>query len=324
MNHQLESPFAKQIESYVAFKRSTGLQYHAEESQLRQFDSFCVLQEVKSLELTEKLFRLWTDKRIYETDKTHVLRKSALRQFAVYLRDNGVNAIVPPESIRGNSTQYVPYIFTDNEIKAIFAAADELKFKKVSPYVHLVFPTVLRVLYCCGLRCSEAITLKKENVSLDSGVLTILGAKNDKDRLVPISRSLQEYLRSYSEKMSSLNIASEFFFPNKLGDAIGLRGLYEQFRKCLFNAGIPHRGRGHGPRIHDFRHTFSVNCLRRMVEKGVDLYSALPVLSVYLGHKNVYATEKYLRMTAEVHPEIISQLETAYGRLLPAMKENEK
>jgi hypothetical protein len=61
-----------------------------------------------------------------------------------------------------------------------------------------------------------------------------------------------------------------------------------------------------------------------MVEKGVDLYSALPVLSVYLGHKNVYATEKYLRMTAEVHPEIISQLETAYGRLLPAMKENEK
>jgi hypothetical protein len=62
MNHQLESPFAKQIESYVAFKRSTGLKYHAEESQLRQFDSFCVLQEVKSLELTEKLFRLWTDK----------------------------------------------------------------------------------------------------------------------------------------------------------------------------------------------------------------------------------------------------------------------
>jgi len=60
-----------------------------------------------------------------------------------------------------------------------------------------------------------------------------------------------------------------------------------------------------------------------MVQKGSDLYSTLPVLSVYLGHKNIYATERYLRMTAEVHPEITTQLQTAYGRLLPVMKEGE-
>lgn len=50
----------------------------------------------------------------------------------------------------------------------------------------------------------------------------------------------------------------------------------------------------------------------------MDLYCALPILSMYLGHENISATEKYLRMTAAVHPEILEQLQCFYGSMLPA------
>jgi integrase/recombinase XerD len=60
--------------------------------------------------------------------------------------------------------------------------------------------------------------------------------------------------------------------------------------------------------------------MRRMKSEGVDLYTALPILSVYLGHDGIASTEKYLRMTAQVYPELIDQLRAAYGDIVPAAR----
>ena len=106
-------------------------------------------------------------------------------------------------------------------------------------------------------------------------------------------------------------------FPSPKSDYIQPVTVYERFREILFQAGIPHRGREKGPCLHSLRHTFAVHSLRKMESDGVDLYCALPVLSTYMGHENIYATERYLRMTAQVHPEIINQLQTAYGDIVP-------
>lgn len=62
-------------------------------------------------------------------------------------------------------------------------------------------------------------------------------------------------------------------------------------------AKIPHQDNRKGPRLHDFRHTFSVHSLQNAVEKEIDINAYLPILSVYLGHRNLSATEKYLRLS---------------------------
>lgn len=59
------------------------------------------------------------------------------------------------------------------------------------------------------------------------------------------------------------------------------------------------------PRVHDIRHSFAVHSLEKMVKSGEDIYCALPILSVFLGHKTIAGTEKYVRMTQEIFPEII-------------------
>ena len=62
---------------------------------------------------------------------------------------------------------------------------------------------------------------------------------------------------------------------------------------------------GQLPRTHDFRHSYSVHALQQMIEKGMDIYCTLPFLSSFLGHQNIYSTEKYLRLVEENFSELI-------------------
>jgi integrase len=215
------------------------------------------------------------------------------------------------------SQSFVPYIFTGDEIISIFDAADSITPGNISPCAHEVIPMILRLLYGCGLRASEACVLRKSNVDLRDGILTVFNSKNRKDRLVPMSESLTKRLRSYLDRVSVIRPEAEYVFPSPKSEYIQPVTVYERFREILFQAGIPHRGREKGPCLHSLRHTFAVHSLRKMESDGVDLYCALPILSTYMGHENIYATERYLRMTAQVHPEIINQLQTAYGDIVP-------
>lgn len=72
----------------------------------------------------------------------------------------------------------------------------------------------------------------------------------------------------------------------------------------LSMAGISFKGNWNGPRIHDFRHTFAVNSFKQMIDSGLDMYVALPILSIYLGHKRNFATEQYVRLTLSMYPYI--------------------
>jgi integrase/recombinase XerD len=63
-----------------------------------------------------------------------------------------------------------------------------------------------------------------------------------------------------------------------------------------------------------------------MAESGADLYYSLPVLSTYLGHQSVHATDKYIRLTAEMYPSIIAKINEAFPLLFPEifhLQENE-
>lgn len=64
-----------------------------------------------------------------------------------------------------------------------------------------------------------------------------------------------------------------------------------------------------GPRLHDLRHTFSVHALAGMAESGIDLYCSLPILSTYLGHQSLEATNAYVRLTAEMYPGLLKDVD---------------
>jgi integrase len=144
-----------------------------------------------------------------------------------------------------------------------------------------------------------------------------LETKFHKNRLVPFSDAIANSLKDYLSKVKRIDEKDWLFRSPKKTEKYTGSGLHQHFCLLLRLAGIPRGGRGKGPRPHDIRHTFAVHCLNNWVLDGVDLMAALPVLSRYMGHSGITGTQKYLQLTAQMYPDIVTKLETRFGSLIP-------
>lgn len=180
-------------------------------------------------------------------------------------------------------------------------------------------PVYFRMLYSCGMRLSEARNLKVEDVDLDKGIVTIHHSKKDNSRLVPMSLELTNRCKTYFNQVHLYSKAYDYFFPGIEGKPMTIQNIYRNFRRFLWQANISHGGRGKGPRIHDFRHTFACHCIKKWVIEKRDLSVYLPVLKSYMGHDSFEETSYYLRMTADVYPDITIKLEGCYPKIIPSL-----
>jgi integrase/recombinase XerD len=320
-NITYSSTLAHILTGFVKEKQAVGYTYKKGASVLRQLDELCICEGLEEETLPKDIVLLWINRRTHETDATQNGRISIIRCLAEYMaRLNYPAYIYPNRAHQIERNQYVPYIFSEKEISSIFYHVDTYPVSSVSPNRHLILPVLFRMLYGCGLRISEALNLKVEDVDLQKGIISIHHAKLDKERIVPMSPSLTKRCRLYS---ASINMKSNaFFFPSPYGEHFNERTLYGHFRKILWNVGISHGGRGRGPRLHDFRHTYAVHCLKKWVTEGKDLSSLLPYLSVYLGHVDLRGTQYYLRLTAELYPAIVAAVEEKFSIILPEVNES--
>lgn len=300
---------------FVKEKRSLGCLYNAEAGRLSEFSKFTERFELSPNTLTEEVVKAWIKRRPNDSDRNYYSRYSLIKLLAEYMLRLGYEAYLPvKDEIQKVRGKYIPYIFTHQEIHAFFATADNMqrKHRTTSPRKHIMMPQIFRLLYCCGLRVSEAIVLRNDDVDLINGILTIKDSKFGKSRYVPLSKEVTQSLKQYTQK----SIHSPFFFPSPEGGHYAPQTIYSVFRDLLWMAGISHGGSGKGPRLHDFRHTFAVHCLEKWSKSSISLSAALPRLSAYLGHEGLKSTEHYLRMTAEMYPEISKLLSERYGYIV--------
>jgi integrase len=176
------------------------------------------------------------------------------------------------------------------------------------------------MIYSCGLRVSEARLLKVQDVDLNNGILIINQSKKDNSRLVPMTDELTKKCQIYSKQVHRSSNPEGYFFPMIDDKPLTHGNIYKNFRRFLWKAGISHGGRGSGPRIHDFRHSFAVHCLKKWSLEEKDLITYLPILRTYLGHESFDETAYYLKLTADVFPEITLKLEQAYSDLIPVIE----
>ena len=176
----------------------------------------------------------------------------------MFLNCRGVVAALP-QSPRASrfSKSFTPYIFTKKQIECILRSADTMPKTQGFFNINAVLPIILRLLYCCGLRISEATALRIRHINLDQRTITILHSKNDDCRIVPMSESLKDIITAYLEKIHAAPKDDDFVFPTHKGERYSSRTIYDRFREILWRSNISHGGRGLGPRLHDIRHTFA-------------------------------------------------------------------
>jgi integrase/recombinase XerD len=311
--------YADLIKQYIAYKRSLGFKMENIEERLSRFDKLTINRKETTVGISKELFDIWSMPLPQESNTNRYSRICILRQFSCYLQLVGYDSYIP-RLPKYNST-FVPYIFTQTELGSIFQACDKIFLKRRYMYSQIcVMPALIRMLYSTGLRIGEALKLKHKDVHLEKGYLMLTTSKNGQERMVPISLSLTEVCKDYCLYKLKQDIdasAEAYFFSALNGTRCQVVTIYEIFRTVLHKAGIPHQGRGKGPRLHDLRHTFCVNALLKMSEAGMDMYYSMPVLSTYVGHKSVEATNRYVRLTSEMYPQLLGKVSAAYQYIFP-------
>ncbi|MCP4251889.1 MAG: tyrosine-type recombinase/integrase [Candidatus Scalindua sp.] len=313
-------PFKTYIQEFIELKQAVGYKYFSEAGHLKRFDNFTLERHSSASTLTKEIVMEWCTKKPYEKQENLCARASIIRQFAIYIDNLGVNAYIIPKNHFKSGERYVPYIYTEDELKRFFQETDRCHYCSKYPYRHLIMPILFRMIYSCGLRVSEARLLKVKDVDLNSGILTINQSKKDNSRLIPMKDKLTRKCQIYSKEVHSYWDVEHYYFPLIDSRPITIGNIYKNFRRFLWRSGISHRGRGSGPRIHDFRHSFAVHCLKKWYIEGKDLMTYLPILRVFLGHDSFKETAYYLRLTADVFPEITLKLEILYADLIPVLE----
>lgn len=312
------SPF---IKDFIRVKKGLGFKAERIETGLWAFDTWANEKGNNEVTLPKELVEEWCSRRPNETVTTWSHRTNYLRQFSTYLYNLGYETYIPPiVQVRRESTS--PYIYTDAELGAILNAADMLVQRRAHPnYGLFSVPALIRMLIGTGIRLGEAVDLLDRDVDLVNNCLTLRDTKNGTERLVPISDSLSDVCKQYRQYRSLLPyIHCDTFFVKLNGTRYTNESFGHWWNQILKIAGIPHLGKQRGPRIHDLRHTFCVKTLARLAREGKDLYYIMPILSMYIGHLSLKATDKYVRLTSEMFPELLNQTDSICTYIYPDFK----
>ena len=246
---------------------------------------------------------------------------SQLRLFCKHLHTGGIDAYIPPAYKARD--EYVPYLFSDEEYEQIFCTADNINFSvnQANPWIQIEFPVILRLLYSCGLRLGEALSLQIQNIAFDGGFLILRRTKNQKERLVPLSSSMFEILDRYCVVMNMKTTPSAYLFPGKTLDTPisgkAVRRQFDRIMKILQIHSEARQSHERGPCMHCFRHTFAFKAFAKAELAGRPLSDSVPFLSTFLGHKNLNETEKYLKFSSTMYPDAMRSFENYIGDIFP-------
>lgn len=294
------------IERYIAVRRSAGHAFVRGARQLRlygQFAETCGDTHVRTPTVLE-----WAA--AASSPLARHVRMRHVVQFARFQHAEDEHYEVPPrDAFVAHWRRPLPYIYSSNEIAALLAAAGKLRLSHKYPLRREIYRTLIGLIAVTGLRRSEALDLRLEDVSLD-GVLTIRCTKFRKSRLVPLHPTAADALRGYLALRLRGAVEDDHLFLSASDGRIESSVANTTFNRMLKLANIaPTRAKR--PRIHDLRHTFATRALERCPADRRAIARQFVALSAYLGHVKMSATHWYLEATPELMTDIATAAEAA-------------
>lgn len=209
------------------------------------------------------------DARMSERSQARLL--SALRSFFNFLileklrEDNPCDKVAAPKLGR-----HIPAVLSVDEVLAILESVDAGSWRGKRDRA------ILEVLYGCGLRVSEAVTLRISDIFKEEGFLRVIG-KGDKQRLVPIGQPALDAIDKY---LADRPFSDDILFLNVHGKPLSRISVFNLIKAQAIAAGV---NKEISP--HTFRHSFATH----LIEAGADLRAVQEML----GHESILTTEIY-------------------------------
>ena len=270
----------RRVEGYLVERHRLGFSDHTQAYALRSFAKHVLAVRYRG-PLTVDVMTDWArhDSHGSTDPLTWARRLKLLRTFLRWLQQFEPHTEVPDDAIFGPLPERLaPHIYSEQEIVDLLAAA-----RRLGPAQGLrcvVYETLFGLIASTGMRISEVLALRNEDINLKYSMLTIHQAKFGKSRQVALHPSTVVALRRY---LWMRNLVGNFeqgeapLFIATRGQRLGLPMDSHQVHRVFANLreqlGWRNRGAHHAPRIHDLRHTFVVRRILLWMAQGVDIGS---------------------------------------------------
>jgi integrase/recombinase XerD len=301
-------PHGELFTGYVRYKRSLGFAIPISyQYVLREIARFLSASPVDPDIVSRVAVETLTARKPSEAVSTQCKRIAIMRQFCLWVASKGYAPAIPAEGLVRDSTDFVPRIVTAPEMAHILATADHHESEQRR--------LLLRLLWCCGMRIGEACALAVSDLDVSAGTILVRHAKGDRTRLLPMSESLWEYASGYLDRCGIADTGGTLpLMPTARGNMPRSNNAGAALSGVFARAGVLTR-QGKPIRPHDLRHSYAVHALEKMVDDGMDIYVALPLLATYMGHADITSTEYYLRFTRDTLLRILDAQEPVSRRV---------
>lgn len=204
-------------------------------------------------------------------NKSYSSQNQWINAIKIFLKVHELNVGDLAKIERPRKAQYLPDVLTPEEVKAIFLHTVNLKHR-----------TLLMLIYSCGLRIGETLSLKPVDIQSGEGLIYIRGGKGQKDRRVPLSTRVLTELRQYYQSYKP----TEYLFEGQKGGQYSNRSAAQVLKRAVMKSGIKKR-----VTLHTLRHSYATH----LTNKGVNIQ----YLQEILGHKSPKTTMLYTHLSGK-------------------------
>jgi len=290
------------LESYLSVRRACGFELKTQERFLRSFTSYS--DSKGKGHICSEVAIEWAGlaPSVYQRAK----RLSYVIQLARYARVEDQSHELPPAVFGSdNRPRATPYIFSQKNIQRLVKAASELGCRS---FRRKTYSTLFALLACTGLRVSEAIRLRFDDIIPDG--LAVRRTKFRKSRLVPLHKTAQDGLDCYLEHRRPYAPFDDHIFVSLRRKPLLFEDVRTAFQTCINKIGLQCAPGKPRPTPHSLRHTFAVRALINCSYDRDNITEHMLALSTYLGHSKVSATYWYLESTPELMQSIAERFES--------------
>lgn len=313
-------PLGRHFRRYLDYRAALGKNPATHFNLLASFERFLRRRRIRGLErIDAEMIRQWQAEASRAGE--HLLRYrlvilDGFFRFMVGQEEIGSSPVpeIPPHRRRSKP----PHVYTREQVSRILDRAAKLPDHRLMPYRGPTYRLVFLLLYALGLRISEALNLQIRDIDFDEDSLIISETKFSKSRVLPFGSGIAAALRTHLDRNPLLTKTkpNDFLFPTDSHRTPCLRSnsCSITLRMILRELDIQAAPETRAPNLHSFRHSFAVHRVERWYGEGAEVNAKLPLLSAFMGHVDVAATQVYLTMTPDRLRMAGEKFEAAYGR----------
>jgi integrase/recombinase XerD len=305
-----ESFMARELEEYVAYRKNLGYAKDALRTSLTAFDRY-LKEHNADWDVMQPSFFLQLRTTICNHPNTVNGFFSGIRSFFDFLMRKGTCDHNPVKDIPPlPQKHFIPFVFSPEETDQLLRAICK-RLRKTQKHFLKDVSIYLAILLMarCGMRISEPLRLMRTHYRADDGTLYIEKTKFRKDRLIPVPKAVIKEIENYLSMRRSLMPHDENPYLLVGNRQKGLKGhqVRDVFHQAVSDIGLERSKQAIGnvtfgyPIPHSLRHSFAINTLKRIKERGESPQYALPVLAAYMGHRKYHYTHAYLKVSDAKH-----------------------